>query len=144
MGHMVCGLLITVHIETKFSCVFVWHHCSIGGRTWGPSVFCNCLNVQTETSVPAATESCCWSFAVTWGFLTTCLLWNMVATIDNFLLAWYTVLTCELSFQLYLLAYSATLLSLLVLTCTQCHCQQTPFTYFLMNRISVFILCQCQ
>ena len=43
------------------------------------------LTVQTETSVPAATKSCCRCFAVTQGFLTTCLLRNLVAAADSFL-----------------------------------------------------------
>ena len=66
-------------------CFWVSSGVRLGVRAWNPSVFSMRLTVQTETSVPAATKSCCRCFAVTRGFLTTCLLRNLVAAADSFL-----------------------------------------------------------
>ena len=43
------------------------------------------LTVETETSGTAATKSCCRCFAVSQGFLTTCLLRTLVIAVDSFL-----------------------------------------------------------
>ena len=62
-----------------FLCFWVSSGVRLENRAWNPSVFSTRLTVQTETSVPAVTKSCCRCFSVTQGFLTTCLCRNLVA-----------------------------------------------------------------
>lgn len=57
----------------------------LGVQAWSSSVFILHLTLQTETSVPATTRSCCKSVAVTQGFLTTYLLWTLVTVVNSFL-----------------------------------------------------------
>ena len=58
----------------------------LGVRAWNPSVFSMRLTVETDTSVPAASKSCWRSFAVSQGFLVTCLLRDLIVASDVFFL----------------------------------------------------------
>ena len=63
-------------------------HVHLGVGTSRPSGFSTSLTITAETLVPAPTKSCCGSFAVTWGLLTTCLLRSLAAATASFLSLW--------------------------------------------------------
>ena len=78
-------ILFFANWRRLFLCFWVSSGVRLGVQAWSPSAFSMRLTVETETSVPAATKSCCRCFAVSQGFLTTCLLRTLVAATDSFL-----------------------------------------------------------
>ena len=120
--------IIFSKLELTFLVLWISSGARLGVWARSPSAFSMCLTEETETSVPAATKSCCRCFADSRGFLTTCLLRTLVAATDSllFLSRPGSVATITLTFNLQttlptvsLGTFSAFALSIFFLVCAR-------------------------